>query len=397
MESKKLVPLKPYIVENRKVFFITHGFPPVPAGSSVINGNLLSCFDPESFVVLTCRMNLNQFVETRDYINKKYIFRFIVYPYRLNKLFYSLQIFTGTLKTIFLALIHNPACIIAVYPDFAFLKIARKTAQVLKIPLIAYFHDTLVETMSTNSKIKKASLLQKQVFTEAKKIFVMSEGIKELYKHKYHLETTSLEHTYIENIQDSIDDKTEKLNQAFWGGDVYGINKCSARRLSEGVKNVNMDLFIAINKPVSYLHKIGIDGNHLRTGYFSKRLEYLEYLKQNKILFLGIDWADESETHFDELSTIFPTKTPEYLASGGIVVAHCPENYFLAKFINTHQCGVVISDRNPAVISETLLHIKTNPQLYITQRENALKAAKIFDSNRIGKLFKEEVNQSIKS
>jgi len=397
MEREKLSSLKPYIVENRKVFFITHGFPPVPAGSSVINGNLLSCFDPDSFLVLTCRMNLNQSVEAREQINKKYIFRFIRYPYRLNKLFYSLQIFTGTLKTIILAFIHKPVCIVAVYPDFAFLKIARKAARYLKIPLIPYFHDTLVETMSSKSKIKKASLLQNQVFTEAKKIFVMSEGIKELYKHKYHLETTSLEHTYIENIPDSLDDTTLKLNQAFWGGDVYGINKSVVKRLSEGIKNVNMDLFIAINKPLTYLHKIGIDGSHLKTGYFSKRLEYLEYLKQNKILFLGIDWADESETHFDELSTIFPTKTPEYLASGGIVVAHCPENYFLAKFIKKHHCGVVISDRNPAVILETLLHINNHPHLYITQRENALKAAKIFDSNRISALFKEEINKTVKS
>src|SRR5690606_8844621 len=91
---------------------------------------------------------------------------------------------------------------------------------------------------------KEAENLQEKIFNEASAILVMSEGMRELYKRKYGIESTSLEHTYLEKIPDRV--SQNKLNdEAFWGGDIYTINKNSVKRIIDALKINNFKLFIA--------------------------------------------------------------------------------------------------------------------------------------------------------
>ena len=96
--------------------------------------------------------------------------------------------------------------------------------------------------------------------------------------------------------------------------------------------------------------------------------------------------------HKDELSTIFPTKTPEYLATGNLIIVHCPENYFLAKFFRKHNCGIVISEQSDEAIEKVLRGILAGDNNYDEIRRNALRTASIFKSDALSKKFSGIVN-----
>jgi hypothetical protein len=146
-----------------------------------------------------------------------------------------------------------------------------------------------------------------------------------------------------------------------------------------------------------HLKRQGITGDHVCTGFYSNRAEYLNTLKQQDILILALDWPDESPKHRDELATIFPTKTPEYLASGRPILVHCPENYFLARFFREHNCGLVVAERCVDALERAVQSIlKDSPQVDI-MRKSALTTAKLFCADRLASRFRVAVQDIARS
>ena len=374
------------LCEKGKVFYVTTAFPPVPAGSSIINRNLLSRFNPASFDVFSTKADIAAKVESFD-INVHRIFKSYYFSSRLNQVLSKMQVPSATKKLIKFADKEKPAVIVGVFPDYFFLKVARDAAKALDIPFIAYLHDTISESSAGSKISREASLLQEQVFDEASALLVMSEGMRELYKSKYGIDSTALEHTYLEEIPAEIPGGDHN-KEAFWGGDVYAINKNSVKRVAEALRSDGLKLFIASGHDKAYFEAIGLNPDNIDTGFFSKRDEYLETLKKYGILVLALDWPDESHIHRDELATIFPTKTPEYLASGVPILVHCPEDYFLAKFFEKNECGTVVSEKSGPLLKEKINFLLSGDEKIQSQRRNSLKTAKLFDVGRIENKFK---------
>lgn len=369
-----------------KVFYVTTAFPPIPAGSSIINRNLLSKFSSKSFNIYSTKSDIKAEVESFG-LNVNRIFKSYYFSSKVNYFLSNLQIKGGTKKIIKEAECFKPSAIVGVYPDYYFLKMASDAAKELKLPFIAYLHDTISES-SIGTRFEKESLkLQEDVFINSSALLVMSDGMKQLYKKKYNIDSITLEHTYLEKIPD-VTSERGGLRQAFWGGDVYAININSVRRMSKALDLVGLKFFIATSHKKEYFEKTGFDSEKLKIGFFENRKNYLKYLTENSILVLALDWPDESNIHEDELATIFPTKTPEYLASGRPIIVHCPKNYFLANFFLKNDCGFVVSDKDPESLSKVLNNILKDKDLARNKVSNALKAAKRFDSDLIAKRFK---------
>lgn len=391
MPGKAVLELIPKICENGKVFYVTTAFPPVPAGSSVINRNLLSRFDPMSFKVFSTKANISAKVETFGNMEVERIFRSFYFSSRVNRVLSQYQISSATKKLIKFAERENPSVIVGVFPDYYFLRIARDTAKELKIPLVAYLHDTIAESSFGTRLEKDALLLQEQVFNEASALLVMSDGMKDLYKEKYNVDSTPLQHTYLERVDPTVPRKSQK-RQAFWGGDVYAINLNSVNRVATSLKNLKYNFFLATGHDKSHFEKTGLDTSNIEIGFFSERSSYLENLKTNSILILALDWPDESKIHRDELATIFPTKTPEYLASGVPIIVHCPEDYFLARFFRENNCGVVISERSVANLQIMISDVLENPANYVDKIENAFNTTSLFEAGKLSMKFKKIID-----
>ena len=379
--------LLPDLIENSKAFYLTCAFPPVPAGSSVINRNLLSKFNPESFKVFTTKANINAKVEGFQDLEINRVFKSFYFSSRLNFYLSKAQINSAVNKVIKSAEKDKPEVLVGVFPDYYFLKITRDAAKELKIPFVAYLHDTISESAYGGKLYKDSLKLQDQVFEEASALLVMSDGMRDLYKEKYNVESTPLQHTYLEEVRNDISE-SELPQRAFWGGDIYGINLNSVRRVSNALRKNDYRFFFATGFTKDRFIQMNFDISNIEIGFFSKRNEYLENLTKSGILVLALDWPDESHVHRDELATIFPTKTPEYLAAGVPIIVHCPEDYFMAKFFKDHDCGFVVSERSEDAISNTISLIHSGQKEVVKKRKNALKAARIFNSERLAGKFK---------
>lgn len=352
---------------------------PEKGGSGTVNSFLLNYIGNSNCIRVTSGKATAPESSTAHFAGFNYSFlpkRLLVYGHLISRLIARRKIASLIRK-------YNPAFIIAAYPQLTLFSAAVKEAERHGIPYFAYLHDTIEEALSRGSLKKQAAEIQKMVFRSAAGVFVISDGMQELYARKYGLETTVVRHIYPEDIFPV----TQSGNgRAFWSGAVYGINHRALARLVRACAHEGMAATFTGNTPASDLQLFGFPTDFIHRHYYSKRSDYLSAVAQHSLLLLCLNWPDESTVHPDEMATIFPTKTPEYLASGVPVVVHCPEDYFLAAFFRENACGLVISTRDEAEIDRELSAFLANKPL---QQEMAMRA------QTLKYLFEPELNAGI--
>jgi len=220
----------------------------------------------------------------------------------------------------------------------------------------------------------------------------MSQGMADFYQQRYKITTQPLPHSYPEPLSGTLPEKAP-LQQVFWGGGIYGINRNAVRRVSAALKQRGHTFVLSTTVPAKLLTKWEILGEHVQLKFYPKRADYLRALQQQSVLVLALDWPDESTVHRDELATIFPTKTPEYLASGCPILVHCPEDYFLARFIREHQCGIVVSERSKDALDDAFRALFQGGSQVEAMQRAALAAAHVFAPDAIAQRFQEKVCQ----
>tara|TARA_B100001059_G_C17834661_1_gene587132 strand:+ start:1030 stop:2166 length:1137 start_codon:yes stop_codon:yes gene_type:complete len=361
------------VIENKKIMIITQVNPYTPVGGvTVVLRNLFSSFNKNSY----CFAYLGNFKMKSDHKYDSYpdlfrlipnfhIIQFLGYFFPLMKYNFAVRKAVKYIKK------EKPHCIIGLYPTIASLDVSARVAEITGIKFFPYLHDTVVEGLSHSQFSDKAIKTQKKVFKIAEKIITMSDGMSNYYKDKYSLKTYPLEHAYPEKV--SIDPNFNRNKDAFWGGEVYAINENSFERVQCALNELNIIFTITSLSPLKVKNTINI-----RSTFFPKRSQYIDAVNCHGILVLAIDWPDESKVHEAELSTIFPTKTVEYLASGGPILVHCPEHYFLAHFFNKYKCGTVVSDRSSNKLKNAITKIKSNDTEIQEMQLNALKVMRKF-------------------
>lgn len=331
--------IKPPLYSKGHVLFITSAFPPTPGGSCVLNQNLLSYFNETSFTVITRNSGLSK-IKTNKKIRVKRVLTSMPKLGRFENIIAKIQLPWGIHAIKQIAKHKKVQLIIGTYPNLLFLSIAEKIAKDLGLPFVIYLHDTIYEANIGTKNESFAKELNTIVLNNAKQIFVMSEGMSDLYKRKYNMETIPLRHTYLEGIS-KLGSIKGVPNKFFWAGDIYGINKVTMSKLSDCIFNsgLMMELATAVSK--ANLVKMRINLGAAVTTFYSNRSDYLKAIQSSDVLVLALDPQQYTKVHEDEIGTIFPTKTPEYLASGKPILVICPKEYFLSKYFRKHNCGFV--------------------------------------------------------
>lgn len=380
---------------NKKVFFLAEGYPPTPSAASVVHRNLLSNFKEDSFHVFSVNHRIDsRKTETMNFRRTIVVFSLIHISMKLHRLFMQLQVYLAVLILYFHIKREKPAALVAAYPDFFFLKIGYLASKLSGIPFFPYLHDTVEEALKHTANAEAGKKLQVDIFRDSATVFVMSEGMKALYKRKNNFETVPLYHIYNETVLTP--EPIEKIRrEALWGGDVYGMNMCSVRRYSESLKRLNTKFTLTTNRTIPQLKGMGIEGEHIERTFFPLRSDYIQYIRETSLLLLAADWPDESSIDEDELSTIFPTKTVEYLASGRLLVVNAPEHYFITKFIRDNDCGLVIDTRDPAEMDKIMGDALEHPEKYQYKIANALKVVEMFQGHKIAAILKSKIDEVI--
>ena len=366
--------------------------PPEPGGAGIVGRNLVACFARDSVVVATSGNRQRSAMQYEPENLTYEILTAVRYSRRVNHWLFRLQTPVAARRLARIAREVDARVIIGSHPTAHLLEIARRAARHAAIPWIAYLHDTLVEAGRHLPQRKRLLKLQDAVFREASHVLVMSRGMCNLYRDNYDgMETTALEHIYPLPVRTELPGVPSK-SKAFWAGNVYGINAHSFGRIAAAARDVGIGIQMTTPKSLSILQKMGVDTSSIERVYYPDWSDYHDALSEHEFLLLALDWPDESPIHRDELATIFPTKTPEYLASGRPILVHCPEDYFLARFFREHGCGTVVSERSSGSIVEAFREIRAGGTRITAQTENALAAISRFRPERIAGRLKTVVD-----
>ncbi|HCS28532.1 MAG TPA: hypothetical protein DIW43_13815 [Spongiibacteraceae bacterium] len=384
-EGKQQASARPALVPGEHVLIITQVNPYTPVGGvTVVMRNLLSAFDTRSYTIAYLgRFNLRQAPE--EYEPREECYRLIpnFHPVQLlGAVFARLKQRYATWRAIRLAKAKGAGIVVGLYPTFASLRIATDVAERLGARYFPYLHDTVLEGLSHTAMADDAATLQQRVFSLATKVMTMSEGMTDYYKDKYQLVSYPLEHSYPEAIESQ--PEVTRTKTAFWGGEVYAINDQSFSRVQQALEKLDTNL------EVTSLSSLRIESaSNVVRNFYPSRDEYIQAVRHHGILVLAINWPDESDVHEAELSTIFPTKTVEYLATGSPILVHCPEHYFLARFFRERNCGVVVSSRDQEQLLEGIERLQNNPAETLEMQRNALEATSLFGIDRVAGTFQE--------
>ena len=347
---------KPILSSKGHIVVVTL-YKPYFGGTPTVMENLLHGFSPDSFSIATYSTNYTSTHEDENGITLYRFFKKIRFSYRINKIYKNLFINQNSKRLINFCKAQNSVAIIGVYPDIHLFKCAFDAAEHLGIPFIPYLHDTIIEGLNGKeaSLIKKATFIHKKMLDICPNILVISAGLKKLYQQKYNKLVHVIEHTYPESkIEGERIKEVISKKSIFWGGTVGRFNDAIVQRASIAAKILGHNFEITGVRSINALKFYGISTENIQLCSYPLREDYLNALRLQGILLLGINWPDESPIQYDELSTIFPTKSIEYLLSGVPILVHCPIDYFLSDFFVQNKCGLVVNDRDIASLVEAI-------------------------------------------
>ncbi len=386
---------------SQRVMVVSMGYPPVLGGSSIIMRNLLAQFPPGSIVLATMRPWPDEKDPAHDSPHRRH---FVMDDTHLPGRWENLRRLALrpvlTHRLVRLGRSSGAGAIVGVYPRLSFLDAAQRAAVTLRLPFFPYLHDTIVEALSSSRLAAYAQLVQRRVFSSATAVFVATHGMAELYERKYGLHAHRLVHIYPEEVRDEPPADPPASRSLLWSGGVYTINAVSLQRVNEAMGGLpGVRFAMATGQSREELTVAGLTTDTLDVTFvpMTERQRYLEFLGQHAVLVLALNWPDETHVHEDELSTIFPTKTPEYLASGRPILVHCPEHYHLARFFNDNDCGLVVSERSPEALRAALGKLLDDRDVGWRLGRNALRVARQFNSDRVSSAFRDTIEQSLRS
>jgi glycosyltransferase involved in cell wall biosynthesis len=283
---------------------------------------------------------------------------------------------------------HNIDSIVVVFPDTHFLLAGYLTARLLRRRLFPYFHNTYLENRRGWPRLF-ARWLQGRVFAYAEHVFVMSDGMSDLYRERYPQlrKQSPLLHSFNEPLPPANVPATVGSPMRLAAcGTINATCDDAASRLGEAIATCpDTHLSVYGGTTTSHLRAIGLlrDGGECRAV---SREELLRCLGDADVLILPHGFTGSMSP--EEYQTIFPTKTIEYLMSGRPILAHSPPGCFLTRFLRENACALVVDRPDVSALREALEQLRTDFSLRSRLVANALRTAARFRATAVAGEFR---------
>jgi hypothetical protein len=285
---------------------------------------------------------------------------------------------------------HRCTKIVVDFPNEEFLLVGYLAAKVTGAQLYPYFHNTYVENRKGLGQ-RFARWVQRRVFARAEHVFVMSEGMADLFKKRYPgLPCSPLLHTFNEAIPQfaALPEPGCPLRFVISGS----INEScldATNRLCEAIARVdNASLTFLSGTSREALKKMGLISEGVEHATVS-RDQLVDRLRAADILLLPHGFSGPFSP--EEYETIFPTRTIEYLISGRPILAHSPADSFLTRFLKDKGCALVVEEPRVEALLQAVERLRSNRQLREELVQNALRAAVMFHAPRVAMTARERL------
>jgi hypothetical protein len=271
---------------------------------------------------------------------------------------------------------------LAVYPQEEHLLAAYSAARRTGIAFFPYFHNTYLDNRE-GWGLAFARWLQPKVFARAGHVFVMSEGMVELFRERYPgVPCSALLHTFNEPLPAFREPPPPGPVLRFaLSGNINRTNEDAACRLGAVIGGMpDAELAIYSGTARAHLERLGLLRGRVSLQTVS-RDELLRRLPEADVLLLphGLQ-TEASET---ERLTIFPTKTIEYLISGRPILAHTPPDCYLTRFLREQDCALVVDQPDRDELRAAVARLRSDAALRARLVQNALKAAERFQAQHV--------------
>ena len=377
----------PPVSSRGRILFVGSAFPPSNGGSMIVMRELLRNFSRSSYCIIAPRyqgQGANQEVEARICRVGARRLR----PARLAAWIRLLQVPFLVGQGVEYARKEGVVAVVAPYPSLDMLLLALLISRRLRLPFYPYLHDTIFEALEKTSLRRIAGVIQRRVFKAARRIMVMSEGMADLYRQKYNLSCIPVLHPYHEPICGNLE--TGGDGKLFWSGNIYGVNDKSFIRVVEVASRLGITTVVATlsDSVREFVNGVKSRGCLIEITAYRNREDYINALKVHSAHILVLNESANSDWGEEELATAFPTKTPEFLASGRPIFVMCPERYSLAKFFLKYDCGCVLtSTATDDEIAKGIQKVLSEGKDELRWRKNAIATARMFEASRVAKKF----------
>lgn len=348
----------------RRFIVVSSYFPPLIGGSSTVMRNLLSAFDPESFLVIAEKPGsfdgqhdspVPAGVRVVRAGVPSAVTRRIPYGVKISRwLRYAMTPYLEGLISKAAAQVQAER-IVAVYPSWPFMIAALAAHRRLGIPLITYYMDVSVDgTKLPWPDRPVVRRYEQKILRAASQRLVLSGAIQEDIEQRFGLHSVVIPHS-IEIT------RTPKVGR--WPAQekklIVHTGVVEALQI-EGLKRIagvigdhpelNAKLVLVTPTPRARLHAIGLDLPHVEILKLSDD-EVRTVQSAAAVLVAVLPFHGDIEAY---QLTAFPTKAVEYMRAGAPILAHAPGESFFAKHVRAHGYALLVDRPEPEALLQAL-------------------------------------------
>ena len=380
-------------MSNSKTLLLSWAIPPQPLAAAVVVENLAKQFGPDEMILAGIKPTTDLSVQWDDtWAEIVYIGR--QNPFKRGARWWNLLQFPSILwRTLRLIRQQNCQDLICVYPTELFLFVTYIVSILTNIRCYPYLHNTYVENRS-GFALRWAKFLQSRLFSRATHVFVMSQGMVDLYTERYpKLDCSALTHSFNEPLPTNRQLSAQiKPKFAIMGN----INQSCLEATHRLAKTIATRFPQAELTYISGLPRHYYESQGLLHGRFHHktvlREELIPSLQEADIVILPHGFTGGYSP--EEYRTIFPTKTIEYLICGRPILAHSPPNSFLTTFLDQHDCTMLVTEPDEEALVAAIQTLIDDVQLRESLVQNAIKAAMQFQAPAVADLLRAKLARS---
>jgi hypothetical protein len=276
------------MAKRQRILLLSWGVPPVTAGSAVIVGNLARQFTPDEMILASERPHGKSAIGWRDdWAKLAHIAVGWPPTWRGARWWRRLQLPLMVLRAAYLVLRHRCSTVVAVFPNEEFLMTGYLTALLTGASFFPYFHNSWLENRRGLARLF-ARWLQPLVFARAEHVFLMSEGMVELYRQRYpHVKCSALVHSFNERVPVfAVPPEPGFPLRITICGNIYEVCRDATVRVCEAIFRIeDTELTFLTGTPRSYLAELGLLRNGVRYDTVS-RDELVDRLHESDIVVL---------------------------------------------------------------------------------------------------------------
>lgn len=244
--------------------------------------------------------------------------------------------------------------IFTIYTDGLWILAAHCVSKLSGRPLLLYVHDAWRERVAHQRPIldRLASIVERSVL-ESASVVVLSEGLGELYRRRYGIDSVLVRHLATGARFDGVP-RYEGLTLGFAGA-IYGNNLAQLQDLVRVVEATDRwKLLLFTGTPDARLAELGLVGRNVSARFVADQVELRRCLSECDALYLPLAFEDAPDMPTSLLRHAIPTKMIDYLMSGAPILVHCPADFEMARLLERSGFGIVCSNRGAEELGAVL-------------------------------------------